>query len=111
VISVHDSLAGKASGALEGFRRAYFGCLRRRGARRGDALFELTDAMLCTDGPVRSLPGLSLVAEHRRGHGALYDALAAGRVDVERLRTTLAATPIPRAADGRPTGGSCSPWT
>ena len=97
VISVHDLLVDKASGSLDGFRRAYFACL----TRRRDALFELSDAVLCTDGPVRSLPGLSLVAEHRRGHGALYDALAAGRIDVQRLRTTLAATPIPRAADGR----------
>lgn len=64
-------------------------------------MFELTDAVLCADGPVRSLPGLLLVAEHRRGHGASYDALAAGRVDAERLRMAVAAAPLPRAADGR----------
>jgi hypothetical protein len=64
-------------------------------------LFELADAVLCADGPVTSLPALSLVAEHRRGHGALYDALGAGRIDVERLRTAVMSTPIPRAADGR----------
>jgi hypothetical protein len=29
---------------------------------RADALFELTDAMLCADGPVRSLVELTLVA-------------------------------------------------
>ncbi|CAM5625075.1 hypothetical protein GCM10010253_38770 [Streptomyces badius] len=45
--------------------------------------------------------GLSLVGEHRRGHGALYDALSAGRVDVARLRRAVAAVPLPRAADGR----------
>ena len=56
---------------------------------------------------MRSLPELSLVAEHRRGHGALYDALAAGRVDVQRLRTAVAAVPPP----GRLTGGSFCPWT
>ena len=33
--------------------------------------------MLCADGPVRTLVGLSLAPEHRRGHGALYDALNA----------------------------------
>ncbi|MFP5071306.1 hypothetical protein ACLFMI_16805 [Pseudonocardia nantongensis] len=38
---------------------------------RANALFEPTDAVLCADGPVRSLAELSLVAEHRRGHGAL----------------------------------------
>jgi hypothetical protein len=42
---------------------------------RADALFELTDAVLCADGPVRSLVDLTLVAEHRRGHGGMYDAL------------------------------------
>ena len=38
-------------------------------------MFELTDALLCTDGPVHSLVGLCLAPEHSRGHGALYDAL------------------------------------
>ncbi|GGN22321.1 hypothetical protein GCM10011578_054010 [Streptomyces fuscichromogenes] len=46
--------------------------------RRGDTLFELCDAMLREDGPVTSLAGLTLLAEHRRGHGALYDALNQG---------------------------------
>ena len=52
----------------------------------GDELFELADAVLCADGPVRDLAGLSLVPEHRRGHGALYDAVSHGRVDIGRLR-------------------------
>src|SRR2546430_1460304 len=69
--------------------------------RRADALFELTDAVLCADGPVRSLVELSLVGEHRRGHGALYGALARGQLDVDRLRTAVTAVPMPRAADGR----------
>jgi hypothetical protein len=69
--------------------------------RRADALFELSDAVLCADGPVRSLVELSLVGEQRRGHGGLYDALAAGEVDVSRLRRALATVPLPRAADGR----------
>lgn len=38
--------------------------------RRADALFELTDALLCTDVPVRTLVGLYLAPQHRRGHGA-----------------------------------------
>jgi hypothetical protein len=47
-------------------------------------------------------PGrLSLVAEHRRGHGALYDAVNRGRIEIGRLRRSLAALPLPRAADGR----------
>jgi hypothetical protein len=52
--------------------------------RRADVLFELADAVLCADGPVRVLAGLSLAPEHRRGHGALYDAVSAGRIDIAR---------------------------
>ncbi len=37
---------------------------------RADALFELTDAVLCSDGPVTSQVELPLTAEHRRGYGA-----------------------------------------
>jgi DDE superfamily endonuclease len=97
VISVQDQGSCDEVGDLAGFRREFYGCL----TRRADALFELTDAVLCADGPVRSLVELSLVGEHRRGHGALYGALARGRLDVERLRTALSAVPMPRAADGR----------
>lgn len=43
---------------------------------------------------------LALPAEHRRGHGALYDALNRGRVDAGWLRRTLASLPQPKAADG-----------
>ncbi|MFI1993745.1 transposase [Actinoplanes sp. NPDC020271] len=66
-----------------------------------DALFKLTDALLCTDGPVKTLAGLSPAPKHRRGHGAMYDALNAGRIGVESLRRQLAGLPLPRAADGR----------
>src|SRR3954449_8322010 len=58
-------------GDLARFREEFYGSL----TARADALFELTDAVLCADGPVRSLVDLTLVAEHRRGHGAMYDAL------------------------------------
>ena len=92
-----DGGCGGAVGDLGWFRGELYRCL----TARADALFELTDAVLCADGPVRSLPALSLVAEHRRGHGALYDALAAGRVEVQRLRTAVTSVPLPRAADGR----------
>jgi hypothetical protein len=33
--------------------------------------FDLCDAVLCADGPVRSLPELSLIGEHRRGHRSI----------------------------------------
>jgi hypothetical protein len=75
----------------------FYSCL----AARSDALFELADAVLCGDGPVRSLAQLSLVGEHRRGHGGLYAAVARGRIDAGRLRRALAEVPLPRAADGR----------
>ncbi|WP_073450286.1 NF041680 family putative transposase [Streptomyces yunnanensis] len=67
--------------------------------RRADALFDLADAVLCAGGPVTSLPELSLEAVHRRGHGAMYDALADGRIDVARLRRALAGLELPRGAD------------
>jgi hypothetical protein len=69
--------------------------------KRADALFELAEAMLCADGPVRTLAGLSLAPEHRRGHGALCDAVNAGRIEIRRLRRAVAELPLPRAADGR----------
>jgi hypothetical protein len=55
---------------LDTLRGAFYDCL----SLRADALFELTDAVLCAEGPVSTLVGLTLTAEHRRGHGALYDA-------------------------------------
>jgi hypothetical protein len=74
-------------------------------------LFELTDAVLCADGPVTSLVELTLVAEHRRGHGAMYDALGQGQLEPERLRRSLASLPLPRATDGRIVlGVDVSPW-
>jgi hypothetical protein len=91
-----DPVADPAT-ALASFRRDFYRCL----TARADALFELADAALCGDGPVRSLVELSLVGEHRRGHDALYAALARGRLDVARLRTAVAAVSLPRAADGR----------
>ena len=92
---------------LAGFRGRLYRCL----TRRGDELFELGDAMLCADGPVQDLARLSLVAGHRRGHGAVYDALNAGRVDIGRLRWALAGLPLPAWPDGRiRLAVDVSPW-
>ncbi|WP_371100813.1 NF041680 family putative transposase [Streptomyces sp. PU_AKi4] len=82
---------------LSRFRGEFYSCL----TARSDVLFELADAVLCGDGPVRSLAELSLVGEHRRGHGGLYAAVARGQVDTDRLRQALTAVPLPQAADGR----------
>src|SRR5579875_3280916 len=96
--SLQDDAAGaEALGVLSRFRRELYGCL----AARGDELFELADALLCAGGPVKTLAGLCLAGEHRRGHGALYDAINAGRIGIGRLRRPLAGLPLPRAADGR----------
>jgi DDE superfamily endonuclease len=82
---------------LSRFRIDFHACL----TARADELSELADAVLCTDGPVRDLAGLSLAPEHRPGHGALYDAVSHGRVGTGRLRRSLAGLALPRAADGR----------
>src|SRR5919198_5695714 len=97
MVSVHDAGLLGAVRELTAFRQEFYDCL----SARADAMFELADAVLCADGPVRSQVELSLVGEHRRGHGSLYAALSRGRLDIERLRAALAAAPLPRAADGR----------
>jgi hypothetical protein len=71
----------------------------------------VTDALLCTDGPVRSLVDLVLAPEHRRGHGGMYDGLNCGRVDVARLIRAVVGLAMPRAADGRIVlAVDVSPW-
>ncbi|MCA1707010.1 MAG: transposase, partial [Actinobacteria bacterium] len=97
MISVPGAATGGDLGVLADFRQEFYRCL----TARADTLFELGDAVLCAEGPVTSLVELSLVAEHRRGHGALYDGLAAGRLDPQRLRRSLTALALPRAGDGR----------
>lgn len=71
--------------ALQGFREDFYRCL----GGWGDALFELTDALLCSPSPVASVPHLSLEAVFRRSHGSLYKALARGGVDAQALRELL----------------------
>ena len=82
---------------LTDFRDRFYQCL----TRRADAQFELCDAILCADGPVSTLVGLSLAPEHRRGYGALYDGLNEGQIDKDKFRADLLALPIPRDATGR----------
>src|SRR5215831_6585231 len=85
----------RALRALEEFRLRLYGCF----TARADALFELADAVLCAYHAVTSLVQLCLEPEFTRGHGALYDALSAGRIDDERLFCLLASE-LPRAVDG-----------
>nr|WP_202919266.1 transposase [Saccharothrix deserti] len=94
-----------ALGALLGFRQGFYGCL----TARADALFELADAALCTDGPVAG--GVVAGTEHRRGHGALYDTVNSGRVDIARLRNLVATQQLPKSADDRIVlAVDVSPW-
>lgn len=94
---LHHDARHEAFDFTSHFREDLYSCL----TRRGDTLFELCDAMLCEDGPVTSPVDLTLLAEHRRGHGAMYDSLSQGRIDADRLRKALAMLPQPKAADGR----------
>jgi hypothetical protein len=94
---VRDGGDERARGLLAGFRRELYRCL----VRRPDALFELADAVLCRPGRVHMLAELSLEPEHQRGHGALYDALNCGKVQIARLRWALARVPLPAWPDGR----------
>jgi len=96
-LSCPGGLAQSAEGLLAGFRGELYRCL----TRRGDALFCLADAVLCAGGRVTDLARLSLVPEFGRGHGALYDALSAGRAEIGRLRRALAGLPLPAWPDGR----------
>lgn len=104
---VEHSVHRDALTKLSEFRSELYACL----TSRADALFDLSDALLCTDGPVRTLVDLALAPEHRRGHGALYSGINRGRIDVARLRRALAGVPLPRAADGRLVlAVDVSPW-
>ena len=87
----------RALGVLAAFRRELYRCF----SKRPDGLAELADAVLCKPDRVHMLAELSLVAECRRGHGAVYDAVNSGRVQMGRLRRSLAALPFPAWADGR----------
>ena len=71
---------------LAGFRRDVYRCLWRR----ADALFETMDAAL-TAPSAAPLPYLSLEPVMRRGHGMVYQGLAAGRIDEQALRDLLVA--------------------
>ena len=92
----YSSSAGKetnvdsnATGALREFREAFYRCMQRR----GDALFDLADAIL-TAGRFSSSPHLSLAPVHRRGWASLYAALREGEVDKEDMRELLARYPL-----------------
>src|SRR3954451_3293391 len=88
------------------FREVFYGCL----PTRADAQFELTEALLCVDGPVRSLVDLSLDPEHRRGHGGLYAGRNHGSIEIARLRRGLAGLALPRVGERIVLAADVSPW-
>src|SRR5271165_2260196 len=95
---VQDGPGGaRGRGILAWFRGELYRCL----AKRPDALFEVCDAVLCRPERVHMLAELSLEPECRRGHGAVYDAVNCGGVQVARLRRALAGLPLPAWDDGR----------
>ncbi len=81
-----DAVRREAFTEASRFRGEFYECL----TARGDELFELVDAVLCADGAVKSPVDLTLLPEHRRGHGAMYGGLNRGRIDIGQLRTLLA---------------------
>ena len=94
-----ESQASCPEQQFDAFRQSYYRCL----TRRADALFELTDALLCTQGKVTDLAHLSLEPEHHRGYGALYDAVNSGNINHAALKTLIGALPVPKipGPDGR----------
>ena len=102
----HDGVGVEPIIGLCRFRDEFYSCL----GARADAQFELTDALLCADGPVRSLVDLSLAPEHRRGHGALYDGLNHGKIEIARLRRGVAGLPLPRLGERIVLAVDVSPW-
>jgi hypothetical protein len=100
VDSLHDHARASALGELSRFRREFSASV----TARADALFEPTDALLCADGPVTSLVELTLVAEHRRGDGAMLRRTQPG----PGRAATAAPDAGPRChCPGRRMGGSC----
>ena len=86
-MSTSSTLVTRAQRAeqLKDFRNDFYDCL----GGWADALFELTDAVLCAAGPVCSVPALSLGPTFRRSHGSIYKALSKGEVDQDQLRELL----------------------
>lgn len=86
---VYQGVPRDALAEVSRFPTELYACL----TARGDALFELCNALLRSDGPVKTLVDLALAAEHRRGHGALYGGHNQGRIDVGRLRRAVTEMP------------------
>ena len=71
-------------GELRRFRGGVYDCFDRR----ADALFDLIDG-ICAPITVSGVAYVTLAPGARRGHGAAYAALSAGRIDEDLLRDVL----------------------
>ncbi|GAA4981693.1 hypothetical protein GCM10025734_02280 [Kitasatospora paranensis] len=100
---VFEALSRQAVAELSSFRLDLYAAM----PRLADALFELSDALLRADGPVRALVELALAPEHRRSHGSLYAALNRGI----SMRTACDAQSRPAVCPAARAGGSSSPST
>nr|WP_255640260.1 transposase [Glycomyces sp. TRM65418]QZD56698.1 transposase [Glycomyces sp. TRM65418] len=92
--------------ALSAFRDAFYAAI----GGRADAVFELSDAVLEHEGKVDSLPGMSLENAFTRGHGSVYTAVNAGRIDPEAVRSAALAEPLPRMRGHIVLAVDVSPW-
>ena len=82
---------------LKDVRQQMYGCFERS----GDALFNLSDALL-SESAARSLPELSLSAFFERRWPSVYEALQDGHINVERLRQVFVEALIGREASDEP---------
>ncbi|WP_091044662.1 NF041680 family putative transposase [Glycomyces sambucus] len=92
--------------ALSAFRSAFYAAI----SARADAVFELTDAVLEHEGQVDSPPGLSLEGAFTRGHGSVYGAVNAGRIDPDSVRSAALVEPLPRMRGHIVLAVDVSPW-
>ena len=76
---------GGDQGELRRFRGEVYDCF----TARADALFDLVDG-ICAPIMIGGVPYVTLAPGARRGHGAAYAALSAGRIDEDLLRDVLA---------------------
>ena len=72
---------GRRMGLWQQVREQVYGCFKRA----GDALFNLTDALL-SESQAKSLAELSLSPSFQRKWPSVYEALEDGTIDVEKLR-------------------------
>jgi hypothetical protein len=91
---VDDATRVEPLPVLSRFRTDLYACM----TTRADTLFDLTDAVLCAEGPVRTLVDLTLVTEHRRGQAAMSSssrsaARAAGTCQDNPRRSSIRQTP------------------